>query len=730
MIIKSCCKFFFTIIYLHGDDVKVELFRIPVRERCHHMLEMLLKMTAATLLYVLITAGLWYFCYKKHRQGAGLNVLIGFIFGGCSIVANHLGIEYKTMLLNVRDIGPLSAGLFFSPVSGVLAGLIGGIARLVSGMDWTVGNYVHSAIGPFTTLACSLSTCLAGILSASLNKLVYDGKRPSAPHSFLLGALIEVFHMYSILILRQDEMQTAYSVVRTIAVPMIFFTAAGVALCSLIVRKLSGEQPDLGFGLSEEKIPLSTLFQRSMLSFIVILFVFNYAVTWQFNTRMARDDAQETISDLMQNAEQTYLKSRSTDELIRHIGEQYEVGNSFVLQDDSGTRLLSSGAGVQLDPEDDELLSAQPVNEYFTLPFKTWNGAQMMGVRVALEDDLSLSVLLSVRSVYLDRDNQVLENTLSDILLFSVLYILVVILAERLVVRNLKRVNVSLGKITEGNLNEEVWVRSSSEFSKLSDDINQTVSTLRGYIHAAEQKMEDELKFAASIQDSALPKNFHIPYDRIELFALMDPAKQVGGDFYDFFFVNPTSICLVIADVSGKGVPASLFMMRAKTSIKYYARSGNSPSELLANVNNALCEDNDAEMFVTVWLGILDFSTGLMRCANAGHEYPVLMQAGGDYELLKGKHGLMLGAFEGSAAKEYEIQFNPGDRFFVYTDGVPEAMNEKNEQYGTARMVEQLNKLKNRDQQNLLEGMLQDIKNYAGTAEQFDDITMLGFTFK
>ena len=694
------------------------------------MWEMLLKMTVSTLLYVLITAVLWYFCHKKIQLSNATKVLIGLIFGACSLAANHLGIEYNTMLLNVRDIGPMSAGLFFSPLSGVISGLIGGIGRIVSGTEWTIGHYVHSAIGPFTTLACSLSTCLAGILSALLNKTVYNGKRPSAPHAFLLGALIEVFHMYSILILRQDQIQTAYSVIRVIALPMIVFTAVGVALCSLIVRKLSGEQPDLAWGISEDKIPLSVLIQRVMLSFIIVLFVFNYAVTWQFNTRMARDSARERIAVLWMNAEQTYKVSNSTDDLLLYVGNQYEDGSCFVLQDEHNTHLLSSGSDVQFDPADEDLLREQPENEFFTLPFRTWNNEQMMGIRSALDDGLSLSVLLSVKSIYVGRDNQMIENTLSDILLFSVFYILVVVLAERLVVRNLKRVNISLGKITDGNLNEEVWVRSSSEFSELSDDINQTVSTLRGYIHAAEKKMEDELKFAASIQDSALPKNFHIPNNHIELFALMEPAKQVGGDFYDFFFVGPAQICLVIADVSGKGVPASLFMMRAKTSIKYYARSGNSPAELLANVNNALCEDNDAEMFVTVWLGILDMSTGLMRCANAGHEYPVLMRAEGDYKLLKGKHGLMLAAFEGSAPKEYEIQFNPGDRFFVYTDGVPEAVNEKNEQYGTARMVGQLNKLKSRDQQHLLEGMLQDIKNYAGTAEQFDDITMLGFTYK
>jgi serine phosphatase RsbU (regulator of sigma subunit) len=171
-------------------------------------------------------------------------------------------------------------------------------------------------------------------------------------------------------------------------------------------------------------------------------------------------------------------------------------------------------------------------------------------------------------------------------------------------------------------------------------------------------------------------------------------------------------------------------MMRAKTAIKYYARSGQEPSELLESVNSALCEENAANMFVTVWLGILDLKTGIMRCCNAGHEYPAVMRAGGQYELLIDKHGMMLAIFEDNAMTGYEIRLNPGDRFFVYTDGVTEAMNEKQQQYGTGRMLEELNSLKDSDQETVLRGVLGDIRNYAGSAEQFDDITMLGLTFQ
>ena len=333
-------------------------------------------------------------------------------------------------------------------------------------------------------------------------------------------------------------------------------------------------------------------------------------------------------------------------------------------------------------------------------------------------------------TLYRNRQSQMLETLFLEILIFTALYLLVSVLVNRLVVRNLERVNKSLALITAGHLNEVVAVEESSEFTKLSGDINTTVTALRGFIDAAEKRMQEDLELAAQIQDSALPKNFQLLSENVELYALMDPAKQVGGDFYDFFYIGPEQVALVIADVSGKGIPAAMFMMRSKTAIKNFARSGMSPAKILEAVNNTLCEGNDAKMFVTVWLGILEVKTGHMRCANAGHEYPALMRAGGQYELLKDRHGFVLGGMEDIPMREYEIQMEPGDRLYVYTDGVAEAINGQEEQYGTARMTAQLNRLRNAPQEAALKGMREDIRQFAGEAEQFDDITMLGITYR
>ena len=335
---------------------------------------------------------------------------------------------------------------------------------------------------------------------------------------------------------------------------------------------------------------------------------------------------------------------------------------------------------------------------------------------------------IPLSEVFWSRNILSYETALADILLFSIVYAMIYLLMQVIVVKNLNKVNDSLAKITEGDLNEVVDVRSSLEFASLSDDINETVDALKGYISEAEHRYEKELEMARTIQLSALPKNFVFSEIReIDLFALTEPAREVGGDFYDFFFVGMNRLAIVIADVSGKGIPAALFMMRSKASIRSLAETGSSPGEIFYKVNNLLCEGNDADMFVTVWIGIVDLTTGEMCCANAGHEYPVLKRADGSYEIVMDRHGLPLAAMEEMWYTEYSLTLRPGDKLFLYTDGVPEAINENEEQYGTDRMLAALNTVMDEPMENTLFAVRNDMSSFVGEADQFDDITMLGF---
>ena len=280
-------------------------------------------------------------------------------------------------------------------------------------------------------------------------------------------------------------------------------------------------------------------------------------------------------------------------------------------------------------------------------------------------------------------------------------------------------------------------VHTGDELESLARTMADMEQSLKKYgadlmqITAEKERIGTELSLATEIQGAMLPHIFP-PYPErheFDIFAMMEPAREVGGDFYDFFLIDENHLCLVMADVSGKGIPAALFMMISKTILQSCAMLGVSTAEILTRTNEALCSNNQVEMFVTVWLGILEISTGKMTCANAGHEYPVLKKAGGAFELYKDKHSLAVGAMDGTKYKEYTIQLEKGDQLFLYTDGVPEASNAREEMFGIERMLQALNSEPETDPEKLLHNVREAVSGYAGEAEQFDDLTMMGFTY-
>ncbi len=246
-------------------------------------------------------------------------------------------------------------------------------------------------------------------------------------------------------------------------------------------------------------------------------------------------------------------------------------------------------------------------------------------------------------------------------------------------------------------------------------------------ITTEKERMRSELSIAATIQKNALPDVFPAFPDRKEfdIFAVMDPAKEVGGDFYNFFLVDDDHLALMIADVSGKGIPACLTMMATLILMSDKTRLGGTPQEVLRSVNESMCDHNRADMFITAWLGILEISTGRLVASNAGHEYPAIYRKGGSFEILKDKHGFVLGGMKGIKYTDYEVKLDQGDKLFVYTDGLPEATDSENHMYGMDRMVDVLNENRFRSPQEILEGIRKSVAEFAGDAPQFDDLTML-----
>ena len=327
------------------------------------------------------------------------------------------------------------------------------------------------------------------------------------------------------------------------------------------------------------------------------------------------------------------------------------------------------------------------------------------------------------------RDASVYTSVFMQIVVFIALFVFIYVLVKHVIINNLKKVNDTLAKITGGDLNVTVDVRANEEFASLSDDINSTVSTLKRYITEAAARIDKELEYAKQIQLSALPTKFPTG-EEYSIYAQMIAAKEVGGDFYDFYKLNDTTFAFLVADVSGKGIPAAMFMMTAKTIIKDLAERGLSVNEIFTKANEKLCENNESGMFVTAWMGILDTKTGNMQFANAGHNPPLLKRSDGTFEYLKSRAGFVLAGMDGIRYRVNELTLSPGDRLFLYTDGVSEATNAQNMLYGEDRLHAFINRNATAEATLLLSALKANIDEFVGEAPQFDDITMLIFDYK
>ena len=313
------------------------------------------------------------------------------------------------------------------------------------------------------------------------------------------------------------------------------------------------------------------------------------------------------------------------------------------------------------------------------------------------------------------------------------------ILASR-TVKPLEKMTRRINSLREGDIAFEMddTYRTDDEIEILAEAFATLSKRTRDYIDeittitAEKERIGTELALATRIQADMLPNIYPAFPERPEfdIYATMTPAKEVGGDFYDFFLVDDNHLGLVMADVSGKGVPAALFMMISKILVQNYAMTGRSPAEVLRDVNNQICSNNREEMFVTVWFGVLDTRTGKITAANAGHEYPALMPSGGQFELIKDKHGFVIGGMEGMRYKEYELLLTPGAKLFLYTDGVPEATDANKELFGTDRMLAALNEDTAAKPEDVLKQVRGAVDGFVKDAEQFDDLTMLCLEYR
>ena len=447
------------------------------------------------------------------------------------------------------------------------------------------------------------------------------------------------------------------------------------------------------------------------------------------------------LNDMKQAYDASYL-------YIVAVDDNY-VDGTFLLTASDGTRERGTGFDnayilgkqVQVTPDQAETFRNLTVQNDRFVYSQDYADRYRYLFRIG-EMHVITGMTFEIASIRADVEKQLLPNVTYNTalqLLLSVFYLIYIFFFA---FKPLKKVKENVQEYAETKNSEKVRaqlgeIHYKNEIGDLARGVSAMTEEIDSHlleiqkITTEKERISAELNIAQKIQTDMLP-NIFPPFPQFSSFdihATMRPAKEVGGDFYDFFMVDKTHVALVIADVSGKGVPAALFMVISKTMIKNRAMLGGTPGEILRDVNDQLCANNASDFFVTVWMAIIDVETGNGVSVNAGHEHTVIRRAGSSYELLRYRHSPPLAIMEGAKFKEHEFKLNPGDRIFVYTDGVPEATNQKDELFGTDRMLSSLNQHSEFSLEDILRQLQDDIDIFAEGAMQFDDITMLVFDY-
>lgn len=443
------------------------------------------------------------------------------------------------------------------------------------------------------------------------------------------------------------------------------------------------------------------------------------------------------INEIKRSYDIDFLFCVVTDDAFRTQFFLFSAADEGAVRGTKYEEVYTLGVTVEVSESQQEaMISAWENDAYLAdagayMDYYTWLG--VVGERPAL-----LGMTFNLADMRAEAASQAAAETALATALQVGLSLLCLALIYLLVLRPLTEVqkNIRLYAETKDSytiVQNLAKVRSNNEIGQLSEDVAGLAEEIDDFLVQIEtiagerERIAAELSLANRIQADMLPNVFPAFPERedFDVFASMDPAKDVGGDFYDYFLVDDDHLCLVMADVSGKGIPAALFMMASKIILSNNAMTGKSPAEVLRDTNATICANNRADMFVTVWMGVLELSTGRLTAANAGHLYPALARPDGSFELVRDKHGLVVGYMDGVGYKDYELQLEPGSRLFLYTDGLTEATNAEGTLLGNDRMLEALNAVPGASPRELLENVTSSVAEFIGDEEQFDDLTMM-----
>ena len=439
------------------------------------------------------------------------------------------------------------------------------------------------------------------------------------------------------------------------------------------------------------------------------------------------------IGAFVQVGYDTSLYYGDLEEVVELIAKNRHIGqDGFVIVADDDYKIVSSTNNVL---EKGTLLSDYGFAQHFFTSYKEGKrySATINEIKAyfmyTFREGYFIIGALPQSEVTFSRNMSTYVSSYLEFIVFAIIFLIIYTIISRYVLDELKHVNKGLNKITQGELDTKLEKYHSLEFKELSNSINSTVDTLKDFIAKEAERIDKELALAKTIQLSSLPTQVaYLSHHEFDVYATMKTAKEVGGDFYDYFPLDNDRFAIVMADVSGKGIPAALFMMRTKSLIKSLLETGLSVDEVMNRANNKLCVGNDTNMFVTCWVGVIFLSKGLLEYANAGHN-PPLLKHNGTFTYLRTKPNFVLGAMENMRYAKNTFQFETGDSVFLYTDGITEAVKNEKEMYGEKRLEQFINSLTTIDPTKIVNSVLDNTIEFTEGHEQSDDMTLLSFSY-
>ncbi len=734
--------------------------------------------------YPLQKFGYIIFTTKKGSYWWKMSVL-GVVFGGFAILGYFVGVPVKvpteklvdivgsdTFIVGNSTVYPAVAGLVFGWPAGVIAGVIAFIFRI--------------SYGGWLALPTSIALLAAGGITSLVSHYLFKDKRPKWYFGILVAAFIECLNIILIFLFNIRHISDVNRLISLFGTVCVCFSAFSCGLATIIISLIEKERIVIK---KKELNNISFRVEVALVLICFISMTAVTASVWGISLLKSRSDYNNIISqtsedvfvrlkkELQADSEENVTGNSAVHSLI-DLPNEHHVGTEGYVITLAGSENLPEPTQSLNDEENtvyydkDEIINIRNNSWYYhhywgkfyfylkgdsqkhylseLTDDSKFEGNKIFSVLI--DDDLKMPCLMAINKIDFDLDDpgegkekkaiaytativpyseiDSSSDTIFRVSLYTNLLVVIAlfIAAEYFVYQKIiKRVEMmdeALEQIMDGNLDKEVHVEGYNEFTNLSNNINLTVGALKNYASEVELRIDNELKFARDIQTSSVPTVF--PFEKsFNIYARMEPAKEVGGDFYDYIRMKNGRILFLIADVSGKGIPAAMFMMRARTLIKSLSATEMPLDEIVNTANKELCSQNDAALFVTAWIGILDTNNGELRYINAGHMNPLVKKKDGKFAEMPNKHNFVLAAMPDFVYKSDVAYLSPGDEMILYTDGVSEAHNPQKELYGVERLINFANNAQYFNAKQLLDEISDDVVKFADGMDQFDDTTLL-----